>query len=244
MTNQLTREEIVAIDTNIARLYNESTDLYFELMSAKKNIEYLLPLASRSGRGGARTFTLNGVQEIATVENLRRLFNEGAIGSANDWNRKVEAEKFEKYDAISAKYRAKKEEINEAEKQYKGWSRFFLVHGGHIHSSMDCSTCNKVGKATSFGWLPELSGLTEADAVAQHGAILCTVCFPSAPVEWTNGVSHKDAERLAKRCDGSGKVPAEKHSKYPYRYGKCSCGEWQTLTTLGLVRAHNKPKGK
>ena len=89
------------------------------------------------------------------------------------------------------------------------WSRFFLVlnTNGHIHSSTSCSTCFVT---TEFGWLPELSGLTEADAVEQQGEILCSVCFPSAPVEWTNGTSNTDkaakaereaakAERLAKK---------------------------------------------
>ena len=89
------------------------------------------------------------------------------------------------------------------------WSRFFLVlnTNGHIHRDMSCSTCFIT---TDFGWLPELSGLTEAAAVEQQGEILCSVCFPSAPVEWTNGRSNSDkaakaerdaakAERLAKK---------------------------------------------
>jgi len=76
-----------------------------------------------------------------------------------------------------------------AEQQYEGWARFYLVqnNGGHIHKERWCQTCNKRGKATRFGWLPELAALTEAEAVAAHGAVLCTVCFPTAPVEWTDG---------------------------------------------------------
>ncbi len=99
------------------------------------------------------------------------------------------------------------------------WSRFFLVTNtnGHIHSSLNCSTCRI---DTQFAWLPTLSGLTEAEAVEAHGSILCSVCFPSAPVEWTNGESkaaqaakaeraaakaERDAKRLAKALlpDGS-----------------------------------------
>jgi exonuclease VII small subunit len=38
-----------------------------------------------------------------------------------------------------------------------------------------------------------LSGLTEADAVEEYGEILCSICYPSAPVEWTNGVNKKTA---------------------------------------------------
>lgn len=78
--------------------------------------------------------------------------------------------------------------ISRLDDEYTGWSRFFLVQSkaGHVHRSMSCSTCRPT---TRFGWLPHLSGRTEADAVNELGAMLCTVCFPSAPVEWTNGTS-------------------------------------------------------
>ncbi len=80
--------------------------------------------------------------------------------------------------------------------EYEGWSRFFLVQAsnGHIHKSLWCSTCFPT---TQYAWLPELSGLTEAEAVAEYGGILCSICFPSAPVEWTTGTNKKDAERKA-----------------------------------------------
>lgn len=77
-------------------------------------------------------------------------------------------------------------EISRLNHLFTGWSRFYLVLGGHIHSSKGCHTCTLT---TLFSWLPELSGLSEADAVEAHGEILCSVCFPSAPVAWTNGVS-------------------------------------------------------
>ncbi len=69
------------------------------------------------------------------------------------------------------------------------WSRFFLVtsSAGHIHKDMECSTCRP---RTTYGWLPQLSGKTEAEAVADQGPMLCSVCFPTAPVEWTVG-KHK-----------------------------------------------------
>lgn len=82
------------------------------------------------------------------------------------------------------------------------WSRFFLVTSsdGHIHSSMGCPTCNF---RTEFAWLPELSGLTPADAVESLGEILCSHCFPDAPTSWTSGTSKaskaEKAERAAKK---------------------------------------------
>jgi hypothetical protein len=81
--------------------------------------------------------------------------------------------------------------------QYDGWSRFYLVTSsanGHIHRDTHCSTCRW---GTEYAWLPELSGLTEADAVAEYGEILCSVCYPSAPVEWTNGTNKKTAAQKA-----------------------------------------------
>ena len=60
-----------------------------------------------------------------------------------------------------------------------GWSRFYLVIGGHVHASMECSTCFDT---TQFAWLPEQSGKTEAEIVDAAGDAACTVCFPSAPV--------------------------------------------------------------
>jgi len=87
-------------------------------------------------------------------------------------------------DEARAELNASLAEADELEQRYTGWSRFFLVTSskGHIHSSMHCSTCRP---ETIFGWLPKLSGKTEADAVAEHGPALCSVCFPTAPVEWT-----------------------------------------------------------
>lgn len=125
----------------------------------------------------------------------------------------------------------------EAEHARRGWYRFFLVQGGHIHSSMGCSTCYPT---TQFGWLPELSGLSEADAVEAYGPLLCSVCFPFAPVEWTVGKPKPE------RCSGAGSAPRQgtKRRQGMRFYGECAaCGERQTLnpTTL-VVRAHKPPK--
>lgn len=126
--------------------------------------------------------------------------------------------------------------------EYTGWSRFFLVPGGHIHSSMHCSTCYPT---TEFGWLPELSGKSEAEAVAEQGALLCTVCYPSAPVEWTNHYDLLAAAKAAKSCPGSGKYysPDLPHRTgyYTGNWGTCAeCGERVTLTSTGKLRKHDR----
>jgi hypothetical protein len=82
-----------------------------------------------------------------------------------------------------------------------GWSRFYHVMNvdGHIHKTMSPNECHQLKWTTRFRWLPDLSGLTEKDAVKAEGTILCSTCFPSAPVEWTVGKSKDDG-----RCPGSG----------------------------------------
>lgn len=74
------------------------------------------------------------------------------------------------------------------------WSRFYLVVGngqGHIHKNMNCHSCYAT---TEYAWLPELSGDNEEEAVAAEGEILCTFCFPTAPVAWCEGVGRRTKE--------------------------------------------------
>ena len=72
----------------------------------------------------------------------------------------------------------------EAEYDRRHWSRYFIVTSshGHIHNSRTCHTCTTT---TTYGWLPQLSGRTMAEAVQAHGPLLCSVCFPGAPLDWT-----------------------------------------------------------
>lgn len=123
-----------------------------------------------------------------------------------------------------------------------GWSRFFSVMGGHIHSSMNCGTCNKMGKPTSFRWLPEWSGRSESEALASltenHKTILCSVCFPDAPVELYRERQDPNS------CPGSGKSYDENQ---PYsirtvsKWGTCPvCKKRVGASPLGKLRKHPK----
>jgi len=84
-------------------------------------------------------------------------------------------------------------EINEAYAA-RQWSRYWLVvsSSGHIHRSMDCSTCNNGKNPTSFVLKPSLSGSTDESAVASLGAALCSHCFPDAPTH------HREQVRISK----------------------------------------------
>jgi hypothetical protein len=117
---------------------------------------------------------------------------------------------------------------------YKGWSRFFLVQ--HIHSSTSCSSFRPT---TKIGWLPDVSGLTEAEAVAAHGATLCTICFPSAPVELTRTQVDPDT------CAGSGRgIDRSLPTRDGFMAGNyATCGVCSAR--VGIRRgAYNVPKHK
>lgn len=123
--------------------------------------------------------SLRGTEKFAAVpyvDRARRLLTD--LGDANA-----------KLDSLTA-------QILGEEAKYTGWSRFYLVTSspGHVHSSTACSTCNR---RTRYGWLPELSGKTEGETVGELGSNLCSVCFPSAPVEHQGGkLTKAQAEKI------------------------------------------------
>jgi hypothetical protein len=65
------------------------------------------------------------------------------------------------------------------------WQRFFPCNNsdGHIHAELTCHTLNKGQFRTDMGWRPDLSGHTVAEAIADLGTWLCSMCFPDAPAE-------------------------------------------------------------
>jgi len=105
---------------------------------------------------------------------------------ANDWSKRVRYTSNPKlraeYDLVAATRLAEamefKNQALEIEKaEYTGWTRFYLVR--HIHRTQNCSSFRIT---TRINWLPDVSGLTEDEAVAKYGHTLCTICFETAPV--------------------------------------------------------------
>ncbi|MDQ1041504.1 hypothetical protein QFZ75_008006 [Streptomyces sp. V3I8] len=124
-----------------------------------------------------------------------------------------------------------------------GWSRFFLVNNtnGHIHKTTSPVGCHTLHWNTDIGWLPDLSGLTEADAVKAHGTILCSVCFPSAPVEWTVGKAPADTE-----CPGSRQFVKLDSSmaRRMSKFATCpECGKTGvSVSSAWNLRKHDRPE--
>lgn len=90
----------------------------------------------------------------------------------------------------------------EAVWQEHRWSRFILCvsSNGHIHNF---TGCHALRPTSLLQWHPEFSGLTEDEAVNGVGSkdglgpILCTHCFPSAPVAYKQDPAAVRRERAA-----------------------------------------------
>ena len=125
------------------------------------------------------------------------------------------------------------EQLDEVWRTHGRWSRFFFVPNGHIHRSTSCSSLHIT---TMIGWLPKLSGETEAEAVAEHGTVLCTKCFPSAPVEWTT-MAPKALDPSV--CPGTGKYVPDANLRRHSPRGTCpECGQHVSVTSLTRARKH------
>lgn len=203
----------VEIDTTLAEIYGRYYDKQGEIARQAGYADDLRKGLEKKAQGDL-TYSLYTQEQLDdTLRKVESLWEQASaiLGEASPYN---------------------------AEYNRRPWTRFFLVqnNGGHIHSSQDCSTCYST---TRFGWLPNLSGQTEPEAVAAHGAILCTVCYPTAPVEWTDG-------RDDSVCKGSGTWDYDRSTArtgyYAGNYGTCEhCGERVTLNKGSWkMRKHGK----
>lgn len=128
------------------------------------------------------------------------------------------------YTAAQATYKAAREArvVHSREWRDNGqWSRFLAVVGGHIHNNEGCHT---VRDTTLTYWLPELSGDTEADAVEAYGEVLCSHCYPTAPVAWQNGklLTGPDGKPMTKAAQAEAQAAkdAEKAAKLAAKNAK------------------------
>jgi hypothetical protein len=139
------------------------------------------------------------------------------------------------------------QKIEKLDKNYTGWARYFIVPGGHIHTSTQCRTCNHSWEhPTQFEWLTTFSGEQLEDVVKQHGAVLCTVCFPEAPLDWTNYFDRLAEEKKKTQCSGSATwdydLDTARLGQPSGNYGICEhCGEQISITSTGKLRAHRTP---
>lgn len=189
-----THEQAVAVDTELAALFEEQHDIRAKLAQLRATVRRA---------AGQREVTERGRRT-----NWTGTWDEAVAAAVPVWHEELRRQSLAEIEGRLIRLDCVEDEqaALEAVWDEHQWSRFFLVdnHDGHIHKTMQCSTCFPT---TRFRWLPALSGLTEAEAVTAHGSILCTICFPSAPVEWTNGISHEaQAAKDAKAAEKAAKL--------------------------------------
>lgn len=235
--NVYTKEQAKAVDAKLAEdqkaLYKATERLNSAVSSLARDAG-----AKSIYFGRQRYLSFNGRTAVIAeeaVENATAALNDDSVPQYTKNNIERWLDSYKSYHADVEELRARVNAAHQEWADHGMWSRFFIVAGGHIHSSTACHTLRIT---TRLGWLPELSGETEKDAVDAHGALLCTVCFPSAPVEWTMGAKPADDE-----CEGG--RPEDADFRRRSVYGTCpSCGEWVSVTRTGKARKHKKPAKK
>lgn len=248
----------LAIDTKLAELYYEGQKLQNAVAYAAESLKHAAG-AEYYYRGRSRVTNMTTDEAICKIEErLANPVDEHQLRLGRGFYTMDDARAdLAKFEAAVAARDAHLVAQNDVEALYTGWNRFFLVTSstGHIHSDMHCSTCRRT---TTYGWLPQLSGKDEAQAVEQCGPALCSVCFPSAPTEHQMAkLSKKQVEDILAGktitqepkkdvCEGSGRYL---NRELPHRTGFYS-GNWATcehchqhagVTSTGKIRAH-KPK--
>ena len=206
--------------------------------SREEQIAYARECDEKIATAWAKAYAISGqIKEHASA--VRR--NETAIAQGWDsaYRRKAVEDGKAAIEALRPQHEAAVAEARAVDAAlYEGWQRFFLVE--HIHASQHCSSFRPT---TRVGWLTSVSGLTEAEAVAEYGPRLCTICFPTAPVAWTQASADPDV------CEGSGQhYDREKRTGREGAYyspsGYCiACGQVVGLASRGSlkVRKHKKP---
>lgn len=131
-------------------------------------------------------------------------------------------------------------EINALNSEYSSrpWTRAYLAvtnSNGHVHSTMDCSTCFYTGydgqgnwrNGTQFQWLVDLADHDESEIIEKAGERACTVCYPHAPVGtlsrptqiFSKSEIEKQAARAEREAKRQAKLAAEIHVPGYQGYG-------------------------
>lgn len=224
MTAQNIRHE-VEVDTEIATAHG----------AYAKATEYLVNAMKSSVR---RTHT-TGLVNYTDINAVNTVIAACTTSTRRAANRMVD-NLVERRD----QYIAAREAFEQAETRYEGWRRYVLVPGGHIHNG---PYCHSLTPRTQRNWLPELSGLDAKDAVEQYGEILCSHCFPDAPVAWTlKKQGESDAADDDDVCPGSGTGETVEGTQNRHGYAVCQrCDEMvapRSKYNWSVMRKHKVKK--
>lgn len=168
----------VEIDTRLSELYQKRLRTQ-DSIAARRTDQHYMVGDSRLGYSGTRW----GMTWNEVVEKTNAIVS----GQHPSYRRDTIASNMNEITALETELnhiRGQESTLEDEFVRRGGWTRAFLVTNGngHVHSSMYCSTCNRNGAATRFGWMTQFSGADEGDIVAAAGWRACTRCYPSAPI--------------------------------------------------------------
>lgn len=234
-TMQLSTATPVEIDTELARLHGELDGLNRQLGILAKTAHSLNgEKPTRYGR------------KYIYDRPIDKTLNELALKLADDqfdfYTKENVVDCINQHGDLSRKFDVVQTQVQAIDDEYNGrpWSRFIAVEGGHIHSSRFCEG-GTIRVTTRIGWHPELSGKSQAEAVELLGELLCTHCFPDAPVAWTTGVAKKKVAEGY--CDGQGEQGENLEMQYCSPRGNCpKCKQATGISRTGKVLRHKLPK--
>jgi hypothetical protein len=221
MTPTMTRREMVDHDQQTAALYAQAGRLQDALDHHRDRMHQMVG-DRKSWVGRQQYWKMTAAQ---VLDQLRALVAEGDTFSPRHGLKPSEAisREGEKMSAVAAVVL----QIEELENTYRKspWPRYILClsHDGHVHSYHGCSTLRPTSR---LEWHPELSGMTEAEAVAELDEALCSVCFRSAPVALRE-------DYVSRRSQ------ADKAEREAAAVARMAARAAKTLTTAEQFRARN-----
>lgn len=178
-TKPLAEQSPSEIDTQLAALYEAEQKALSVLGMAQSSVYY--------AAGAKKIYLARGTKWSLTFsEAVDKV--EAMLDDQRSYKVREAQQTLERLDEAKAKVREIREQAEVFNAEFTrrgGWTRAFLATSStnpHVHNGMDCSTCNKMGKPTRFGWFPQYSGKAEAEIVEDAGERACTTCYPSAPV--------------------------------------------------------------
>ena len=201
------------IDTELARLYGRKLDIAREIHSAiqikRENAKYERAGMMRAPKDGSKHFRIVRLEKQERRARWAKVF-------------------------IARIERELEEPLHAEFDRRGGWSRYFMVGGGHLHFR----GCSSLRPTTMVGWMPSESGKDESEVIGKWDETACTKCFPDAPV-----APKSQAGTISKGyCTGKNYTPRDGErsgSSWAYRYGYCdTCGTNASITKADNLRKH------
>lgn len=247
------REYAIAEDTQSAKWYEECALANQKRLMMAENLHHMNGEKREYGYNGRGEYKNNINDTIFELQGRIREAeedNDSLIRGTSSYARVSEVKEYlARYDAQAQEVARLSGLLEEADDRYEkyGWNRAFLVvtsGQGHVHRSMDCSTCYAT---TKFNWLPSYSGSSESQIVEDAGERACSVCYPSAPVETFSKPTkiYSDDEKQAAIAKAA--KAEEKIVKQAAKIAKAATKDGSELTVVterGVTPSHLKNAGQ